>query len=504
MKYFNIACITQALMVLLFVSGCKKDLGNYTYTDINKVGITNIEKSYTANYLVDTLKINPELSFSLEQGDPGGYEYEWIGVSTDVNSTARRTLLGSSRNLKYLVQLKPGGYDIYFRVKDKKTEVTAQLSFKLVVVTSTYEGWLVLTDIDQRSVLSMVSLNGNSSRIVPDLLSNSGMPEQKSPLKIVFSSMMSAPPDNVALLSRSGAQRVNPEFFSWSPELNVRYEMLEQTTPDFAAQLIHPVDVFSEFLISMNGDVYFKDPTDGNSFSAPRNRIEGQSNSGFKAAPFVAHGTNTYNVDAVFYDLNNKRFVRLGYKAAACTLIPDGTLFSYQTGRDLVFMSNSAFNNGDTFAILKDAQQKFYLYRFNVGAKISQNYYDVMSAEGIANASLFAVHPSLGYVFYAVGSKVYEYDMNSRTAKLMLDFGGKEVTLLKFNTFTSFGKYYKPVYKDLERQLLVGTADMALAKNEVGSLMLYEVPSVNQALILKKEYHGLGKIKDVVYRERNQ
>lgn len=502
-KYFKIPTVCMALMVLLFASGCKKDLGNYTYTEINKVAIEDLEKSYTANYLEDTLKINPTLSFSLDKGDLDRYEYEWLCVSDDVNSSSRRTVIGTTKNLVYAVNLKPGSYVVYYRVTDKETGVNSQQSFKLVVITSSYEGWMVLTSIDNHSVLSMVSINKNGTSVIKDALGASGIPVQEGPRKIVFSNMMFSPPENLALLSNSGAQRINPEFFTWSPEMNVRYEMLEQISGDFAPQLIYPVDMFSEFMVTNSGDLYYKDPMDGNSFSASRNRIEGVSNSSFKVAPYIAHGTNTYSVNAVVYDITNKRFVRLGYKAAACTTIPDGNLFSFNTGREFVYMSNSAFNNGDSFAILKDNQDKFYLYRFNVGVQVSQNYYDVMTAQDIAEASLFAVHPSLGYVFYAVGSKVYEYDMNNRSAKLMLDLGNKEVTLLKFNTFTSTAKYYKPGYKDLERQLLVGSIDATLPKDSQGTLSLYEVPPVNQPLVLKNKYSGMGRIIDVAYRERN-
>ncbi len=53
-------------------------------------------------------------------------------------------------------------------------------------------------------------------------------------------------------------------------------------------------------------------------------------------------------------------------------------------------------------------------------------------------------------------------------------------------------------------QLLIGTRERRVPENECGIMRLYDVPNLMGDLVKKKEYKKLGKIVDIVYKERKK
>jgi hypothetical protein len=52
--------------------------------------------------------------------------------------------------------------------------------------------------------------------------------------------------------------------------------------------------------------------------------------------------------------------------------------------------------------------------------------------------------------------------------------------------------------------LLIGTRERRVPENECGIMRLYDVPNLMGDLVKKKEYKKLGKIVDIVYKERKK
>ena len=88
-------------------------------------------------------------------------------------------------------------------------------------------------------------------------------------------------------------------------------------------------------------------------------------------------------------------------------------------------------------------------------------------------------------------------------AKEVLYFPGESIKVLRFNPFVAW-----EAYEDWERarnyQLLIGTRERRVPENECGIMRLYDVPNLMGDLIKKKEYKKLGKIVDIVYKERKK
>lgn len=73
---------TLIIVSIMLAGGCFKDLGNYDYTEINDIVIS--DKGFSATYNVrlnsDVLKIEPEITFTKDADGSGSYSYEWVAV----------------------------------------------------------------------------------------------------------------------------------------------------------------------------------------------------------------------------------------------------------------------------------------------------------------------------------------------------------------------------------------------------------------------------------------
>jgi hypothetical protein len=483
------------LFLLVFLvsalASCYKDLGNYDYKDINEIQFEGIQDSYTA-VLGEPFKITPVLKFTQDpNSDTSQYTYEWIGLRLDnVLPAEQKKEIAKTRNLDIVMTLPPAPYRVWYRVTDKKTGVQWKTEFNLKVVTSIYEGWLVLNDVNNKARLDMVSfLNGQPKTII-DVLGTVGskLPPQGKP-KYVYTYNFQPNTYGIYISTESGTNRVNPETFDWDPTYNIKFEMLGNVRDNFITDLIVSPTVSTAYLHAGN-DVYYYYRIFNINYSLPINMYKGETKP-FKAAPFMAANSGPA---AILYDEDNRRFVRHVNNESTVSAMPTGTLFDYNTGKDLVYMANSTFGSGEVFSILKDpADGKFYLARFTfprTGSYV-QTYYAEMTATEIAEAESFAVSPDMGYIFYNVSGKLYEYDMSAKRSKLMLDKGAEKISYISFN---------KSVDKN---KLMVGTYNPATAAAGTGGVLAsYTVPQVQGDLVLDKSYTGFGKIVSVDYRTR--
>jgi len=180
-------------------------------------------------------------------------------------------------------------------------------------------------------------------------------------------------------------------------------------------------------------------------------------------------------------------------------------LFDYAlpANMELKWLDYTKFNAGEMFALMRDkTTNKVYLGRF-IQTGVTQNYYGEVVADGIASAENFCVSPDYGYIFYNIGSKIYEYDFSLKKAILMKDYGSKKISLMKFYPFFNVTASYSNAafYTDLSKKLAVCTYDVGNASTS-GMLDLYVVPAINGVIRPYKSYSGLGKVVSLAYRER--
>lgn len=81
-------------------------------------------------------------------------------------------------------------------------------------------------------------------------------------------------------------------------------------------------------------------------------------------------------------------------------------------------------------------------------------------------------------------------------------FRGKPITTLKVSKLALYIAF-QPWEKLRENQLVVGSIVNDKDEGECGVMRIYDVPTLMGPLEKKKEYTELGKIVDIVYRDRD-
>lgn len=510
--------IYYLLFVIAFIAtACYEDLGNYDYHEINEIVIKGLPEEEVLKYrLSDTLQVEAIVEGNLDEGDMSRYYYTWKAVSKDASggSQSASYILGNEAKLNYFVQLPDNSYEVYCYVKDTLTRVTWHATFDLKVTSVLNDGWLILSDLDGYARLDMISLSGKEAAMVHDLLPEE-MPAQKGPKKLcyVYNMMTSANNGRMYLLSASGANKLNTSDYNWDEANSLEYEMAEYPA-NYAPDLI-TAGFGWEAIVGRNSFYVESNAGAGGPvlFSLPLNftEVEKINDNGdvvlekeyFELAPMLGSmvGYSAYNPMKFVYDVTNKRFLTTDMKKCAYPKVKEDK-FSFQTGLDYVAsgVGLKGFNQNAVYTILeKLPEHKRYLYVLNLtGSGATQGDSIELKAKDIDKATAFAFHPSLTYLFYAVGGVVYEYDFSRPDVEAVpvVPLDGETVTLLKFNIFRSLSP--KP---NFQNQLIVGskTADSGLS----GRVRMYEVPVVfGKPFDLEVPYYdGIGLPVDVTYRE---
>lgn len=480
--------ITCALLILF---SCSKDVGNYEYVDINEVEFVGFQEAYSAK-LGEPFSITPDLKFTQDSsGAEDRYEYRWF--------VGGRSNLATTRNLTLdPVTLDPGDYKLVYEIKDIKTGVTWQKRVSLTVVSTIYEGWIVLNEIDGGSRMDMISLIDNTYTPIYDVLEyvNSSLELEGLPIQVINYEYDFGSYGVYVTTTGNGTTKVHPETFDWEETYRLSYEALANFPTDLGADRIVPIEPTASFM-QKDGDVYYALGFFGTRYGIPINTLNGQS---FSTAPFIAPDDYGYSV---LYDETNQRFLRHGFDDASLSEMPPGSLFDYNTGKDLLYMTKTTYNGGEVFALLNDPNSvELYLARItSTAAALSQIYYEKIPdaiAMDMVQSDHFAVNPDFGYLFYSLEGKVYEYDFALKTSKLMIERPGHEITVLAFDQ-NSPSNLMDPSAENFRNKLIVGSYDPSATE---GTFELYNVPPVNGNLQLFEAFGGFGRIVSESYRQR--
>ncbi|MBV7533257.1 PKD-like family lipoprotein [Chitinophaga sp. sic0106] len=472
---------------------CYKDKGNYDYQQINETSINNIDSAYTV-FIGDSLHIHPQLSFSKDPaGTDSAYEYEWWGISSA--SRFQQVSLGVSRNLDIKFGLPSGIYDVYYRVTSKSTGIQAQQKFRITAQTIISEGYLLLCDNNGKSRLDMLSYSQNDFRYLPNVLNTveSKLPEQGKPINI-YCYPYQPTVYGIYLMTETGTNRIDPESFDYNATYNISYEFLSKLPANFAPQNISSGGNWA--WLYENGNIYNYFRAANIYYGLPLNIYQGEVNT-FRTSPFIA----ATSINAILYDEDHKRFVKSNIQQSYCTQLPTGTMFNFTTGKDLLYMNYNRYTGGVICAVLEDKPSgKRYIGRFTMAGV--QNYYAEITATDIMQAENFAFSPDLGFMYYNVGSKVYQYNLSTKISHLVLD-KGQPITVLKFHTFFYEASASKTnTYKVWAPKLLICSYDPGLPSAVCGSMDMLTVLPVTGDLTPFLSFEGLGKVVSLSYRER--
>lgn len=534
MKKYVIIII--AIMPWLF--SCMKDKGNYDYTELAEIRVEGVPEVIEVLAFIDRIQVSPKIISSIEgeiRADNPNFTIQYrlgykgmgsLGGVVDGQSQAWVDITPESGlDLDIPANYGPSTYVCWITITDNRNNTVTSHLFDIQVSSTTYEGWMVLCNEgpEERVRLDMISvLSSTNTTAIHDIAN--GLPNIHHATHLGFHPMQANPGAIISVFSEEGSYQLINSTLESSELMD--FNVMGFVTPQPETMLYqYPMSVIGDyswrlrysFVISDEGNAYRQGHGEaGSMYGLPINTSVGGTAPEFKVAPFVGvsevRPANS-NV-ALFYDRDNKRF--MGFNSATENILfpvadPQPSLFSFQTGKDMVYMEGTRRSNGLVYAILEDAGGQRSIYAINMGGNgfVQEDYYENVNAPGFAQATQFAFHSQFPIMFYATGNKVYLYNLGTRTAHEMTNIGlgaSEEVTLLKFNLFrnshlTNLNKQ-TPEFLNQQFQLIVGSYDQAASGVNGGKVGFYEVNGQSNTISQVAEYSGFAKVKDVVYRER--
>ncbi|WP_304644945.1 PKD-like family lipoprotein [uncultured Duncaniella sp.] len=515
----------------LWSAGCADDIGNYDYTEINEVSVAVDDRSpeegktYNVVAFIDNIDFDPQIKSSLGINDESAYEYEWrvmpLGAGWEEIDTEDITVC-TTRRINQPVTLSPGKYSAFFNVRDKATGVVWTTRFFLMVRSVTNEGWLVLSNVNDKCRLDIVYNRSETEDLLAHDIFQDVEMDLGKPERLIFNYDLR---DQATLLvTDKNTYNLDQVDLHVGEENSLvwRFGVSPETVRVKASAISKYAGRNLWAIIDENDDLYtIARSVDGAFFEFPLTRLNGKIP--FKPAPFI--GVNHYNYNdgcnpVIMYDADHRQFIQIHNNSVYPSVMDfEGRhLFDNPTGRDMVHMESS--KSGPVHSVLRDPSTgETYFYSIHLrgeyiepenwweeGDYISYNEqaaYGKVIGPDVDNATMFAFHHQWDYLFYAVGDKVYQFNLAApdEPAIPVLSFPGETVKVLRFNPFVGW-----EAYVDWERargyQLIVGTDVQGAPADNCGKVRFYEVPNLMQPLKKLKEYDGFGSIVEVVYKER--
>ena len=438
-----------ALFLGLVFTACYNDKGNYDYQKINEIAIGNLGERHDLVYKSDTLKIEPDLWFTDENREDERYVFEWKAVP-EFNNANPGGVIGHERNLKWPVELLPGMYYLYFKVFDKETGLMWREYTEIDIKTAVSKGFLLIGENrDGSTGVEMISLLEKDTVVIYDLMKDNGLPLLNGPRNIIHtgSSKWDA---KIWVMTDEGSYYVNTSTFQatmandFQSLIYTTYPLPSKTFPVDVAPRVNketgqPASNSSRLVLCENGYSFFADLYSADIYANPTNRSSKAPEEFFEAFPTIIYSPGAWNY-YMLYDQDQDRFLRASSTATAMTELADkeGDKFPWNqagTGRKLVYVENTRNNDGSTygssFALMKDSDNHFYIYKMYAHSGSKINYYEIDPAVQLADVHIFAFASQRTFMFFAVGSVLYIYDYQNKQLKNQ-DLGD-EITMLKFD-----------------------------------------------------------------------
>ncbi|SHM03674.1 PKD-like family protein [Chitinophaga jiangningensis] len=467
-------------LLLLVLTGCFKDKGNYDLHPINELTITSTTPDTILVNQFDRIKMQVEIAQTMPSGD---YNYRWT-VYPYINAGSVNDTLGLSTAIDTVVKVNPGDYTLLFAATEKKTGISTFKKFFMRVSSIYSEGWIVLDGEGGDQQLSLIRPDGSVMRNVYQTANGEKLPANSFRVRVLN---VYIGDQDIFLISKDGG--VSMDYISFKKQLN--YPNWFFKAPDTIA----PANIFynklgvAGFVIN-NGKVHYL-PF---SYQGPR-RYGAPLEGDYVISPYVFPMMSSDN--AIFFDTKYRRFLSHANGKLTPLISPAGSAFDLaNVGKTLVYAgeSNNDFHN----CLFKDlTADKFYVYRLNTAAtNMAAEKYDVVDAPEIKDARLFASSGIYLQIYYAVGNKVYLLDIPAQKARLVYTFpAGTQITAMRLKMSTSL----LISYPDNNRVITFGTLE-----NNEGKVYSFSISNTGDFVnnTFTKVYTGFKKVVDLEYKNR--
>ena len=528
-----------AFLLLPFFVACFDDKGNYDYHGVGDIVIENVPELLECLAYADHIVVSPKVTSTMEgeikDGNPN-YEFIWrfdLKSGSIVNSNDPWGVVNPDgrKAIDTLADFPANSYIGWFTVRDKRSGLETYKMLDIKLTSSIYEGYMVLCNEgdENRVRFDMISrISADRTSAIHDILGDLGLPESQNAIQILLSPSMMSSGDEIYVCSETGTYQIDKETFKTNESYNIKNSgfnlapednlvcMVELNATDFWSYYYNPY----RFGVTTSGNAYAKTSSNaGAAFEDPINTSARREAPEYRVAPYigVSMARPGNGASALFYDVDNLRFV--GWKTGSADVMqtltplmdPDNKLFSFQTGKELVYMESTRFSGGLAYAILQGVGGDRCVCGINLGGSsfTQEAYYEHINAPEFNQATQFAFHSQYPFMFYAVKNKVYLYDLGTGTNYPLegVKLGdGEEVTLLKFNLYqqpTFNYSNFSDEFLDKQYDLIVGSFDTNSGNIDGGKVGFYHIDRSAHTVSKFEEYDGFAKVVDIVYRERS-
>lgn len=439
----RICNILSFCTLVLLVTACYEDKGNYDYHEISEIEIAGLEKNYTKTSYQEVLHLEPVVTAT---GGDSDFDYLWtLNLAKSSATTSERIkikldTIGTDRILDFPVNLKQGHYEVTLRITNKSNQLVIYQVIPLNVVTKYSEGFYLLKDMGNSTDLD---LHLTDTTVVTDIfLKTEGRHLPDAPVSLGLD-------PGYCYIDENTGEHVITKTITICTENDVRISNVEDMSTIYTHKTMflspdEPQEKPYYIWRNILGVGYLS--SKGAYFST-QGTWQGQLGSGkFGYPAYVGNeqspvqpnrnGVFSDEVGFCFFDELQGRFLLLVYTGLLYTysdLNEDYEETEYKPNgikHHLKFFGRNFLNKENRgYALFEDATTsgKHYIYQMRLNAKLHnpiEKVTEVTASSKLNGANLYATNELTAKVMYFVhNNRLYMYDLENNTEETLSPAG---------------------------------------------------------------------------------
>ena len=416
---------------------CVDDTTNENFTLLNEVSFEGIEDEYTDIYVDHLFSIHPTVKTTLQTEE--SLEYFWI--TYDKSTYQEADTLSKEKNLDIMIHLTPGEHIMKFKAVDTLTGIYYEKEFIVNVVNEFSNGLMILAETDGKAVLDFWI--PAKDEIISDVYGklNDGDVLGTNPKRVYFNKYWTDITSEIIVMCQDGEGGKILDNITMTKRRNYK-DMFFGTVPETIVPQAYYKSSMREYLVD-NGLVYDRatnsmtpDITVKPNLLVQNSTYAIADNADFSDGEDLPNRMVLYdNQNTCFYSLYNisTAFLTKVTKTNGLSYVNGGFFNPDQVGMKCLYAgitSRSSSGDKEYLGVFETQQGERHLLRIGIGFWTDNDpstYFkdlgnDLLSCENIELANTFATSTQFsGYLFYAVGSKIYVYNSTSATGSEVYD-----------------------------------------------------------------------------------
>ncbi len=497
----KILYIFYLTLIVLSLTSCFKDLGNYDYTGNEVITITGVEDSYSGIQGADSLTITPTVTSNKPNAD---FEYYYALYETNVQGYAPvlDTIQKGGKDLiKYPISRKSMTYGLVFMAKNKTTGVTGFAKSVLNVVTKFNDGWYVIKDA---SNITDLDLFDNTGKLVVQnvLLTINGKQLKGKAQALSFAS-------NYSVYDAGLGRFVNTKTIFPVSDIDAKAVVLSTAKIaknfdglfyDEVSEPYNPTMIFATFQgiwITNNGRAYSINTMSSNVGVFGAQSPIDVSYSSYHLSKYAANHS-TYG--PLCFDETSCSFVVVPNGGGQLVATKDATnsdMTVNNNNNNLLYMGSRGKSNSYCFAVMQSKAgpavkfiSKIEGFTNSTGPSLKFTNDTLSVSDPAYNATIYTSNQSMDVLYFVSGNNIYRKNVASKgTTSIQLGFSppaGETITFIKH--YLNYSTYLT------DNLFIVGTE--SAGKYKVRMFVINTIGDINTTPV--RTFEGNGRAADVL------